>query len=135
MGIEFVRDEVDKRSQQGMDAVKPEPGKHRRWVRTTGHGAESHMAKMRQYGYEPVRAPQDQVTSELLRKKRGRPKQLDTTIRDGTRVLMECPVEMYEARRKEQQELTRRRTAGVMQPLTDRGGFDHTTSRTTNREE
>lgn len=135
MGIEFGRDEVDKRSQQGMDAVAPKEGMHRRWIRTVGHGAEAHLARMHKLGYRPVQGNQAQIVSELLHKKRGRPKQVDTTIRDGTRVLMECPIEDFQARRKAQQDLTRRRTNGVAQPLKDMGGFDHTTSKTTNREE
>lgn len=135
MGIEFIRDEVDKRNGTNVDGVKAEPGKHRRWVRTTGHQAETHLERMAKLGYQPVHGEQARITSELLQRRRGRPKQVDTTIRDGNRVLMECPIEMYEARRKAQQDLTSRRTKGVMGPLTDQGGFDHTTSRTTNREE
>ena len=117
MGIEFVKDERDKRAADPL-RVPERPGFVRRWVRTKGYDAEGHMAKRREQGYVPVaQTPATADAGGDPRLTGAHAAQLDTTIKRGDLMLMECPEERVAARRKAQQELTERRTRGVTERM------------------
>jgi len=113
MGIEFVRDERDKRAADPL-RVPEQPGMVRRWVRIKGYDAEGHMERRKEQGYVPVaRTAASEKAGDDPRLTGAHAAQLDNTIKRGDLMLMECPEERFLARRKAQQELTERRTRGV----------------------
>lgn len=133
MAIEFVRDELDKK-REGLLETPGRPGFHQRWVRTSGYQPQAHLARMQRLGYERVEAKAEQVMTELAQKKRGRPKQIDRTVVNGDVILMECPQEAYEARRREQQALTQRHIGSATQRARSMGATEETVD-TVRREE
>lgn len=117
MTIEFVKDERDKRAADPL-RVPERAGFVRRWVRTKGYDAEGHMARRREQGYVPVdRTPESAEAGNDPRLTGAHASQLDSTIKRGDLMLMECPEERVTARRKAQQELTERRTRGVTERM------------------
>lgn len=114
MGIEFTKDERDKRP--GHPLSPPErPGFNRRWVRIRGYNQETHMARMQEAGYVPVeRSAETKSTGSDPRIKSTQGAPLDSTVKRGDLMLMECPEDKYSERRRAQQELTESRTRGVM---------------------
>ena len=127
MGIEFIRDEADKKMSVDPLGVTERPGYKRRWVRTKGHAAEAHVERMRRLGYEPVAADQADMNVDV-RRKAGRPKKLDGTIQYDDVMLCEIPIEQHEEYRAAQQALTKRRTGDVGKKFVHEnpGTFDET---------
>lgn len=133
MGIEFVRDEADKRRQDPL-YVSERAGFHRRWVRTKGYDAEGHMERMKDLGYVAVeRSSGVQAPEHPAAKKRGA--QLDNTVKRGDLMLMEVPEDVYRRRRVEHQAFTRSRTEAVNKNAKGMGAKDETVVRETVGEE
>ena len=119
MGITVTRDEADKRRQDPL-AAPQRAGFVRRWVRTRGYNQEGHMARMQDAGYVAVeRTETTESAGRDPRMQTTKGEQLDTTIKRGDLMLMECPVERFAARRKAQAAFTEERTTGVMNRFKD----------------
>ena len=127
MGIEFVRDEADKKMQADPLGVTDRPGYKRRWVRTKGHAAEAHVERVRRLGYEPVQRDAAEMVDDP-RRRAGGPKKLDSTIQYDDVMLCEIPIEKHNEYRAAQQALTKRRTGDVGKKFTtdNPGTFDET---------
>jgi hypothetical protein len=109
MGISDFVDERDRRPVDPM-ATGTRPGFTRRWVRTKGYDAEGHMSRMKELGYEPVERSTGSAPANAPELTSGQHSQLDNTYKRGDTMLMECPNERVDARQREQQALTKRRT-------------------------
>lgn len=109
MGVEFVKDERDKRPSEALP-VPERAGFVRRFVRFRGYDADGHQSRMRELGYRNVERTGTAVPDADPRLTSAQHAQIDNTIKRGDTILMECPVERVEARQREQQDLTRRRT-------------------------
>ena len=118
MGITITRDEADRPTDPLR--VPERAGFVRRWVRTRGYNQEGHMSRMQEAGYVPVeRTEKTESAGSDARMQTTKGTPLDTTIKRGDLMLMECPVERFAERRKAQREFTEERTKGVMTRFKD----------------
>lgn len=119
MGITVTRDEADKSTSNPL-ATPERAGFVRRWVRTRGYNQEGHMERMHEAGYVPVeRTAATEKAGSDPRMQTTKGAQLDSTIKRGDLMLMECPADRFNERRKAQQALTESRTRGVMSRFRD----------------
>ena len=110
MGIEFVKDEADKRQFDALALKNADPNKHYRWARDR----DMAIAKHNFNGYGIVDSSSDPVRSvcdESTRMKKSGDN--DTTIKLGDMILMSTSKENYERRMKEEALKVKRQTAGV----------------------
>lgn len=120
MGISDFVDERDRRPVDPM-ATGSRPGFTRRWVRTKGYDADGHMSRMKELGYEPVERSTGSAPDNAPELTIGQHSQLDNTYKRGDTMLMECPTERVEARQREQQALTKRRTQAATAKVPQEG--------------
>jgi hypothetical protein len=106
MSVEVTRDQADKRQFDGLALRNKNPALVYRWARKDDYQIAMH----RYHGYEIVDRREDKVESELnsgTRMKKA--EDTDSTIQLGDLVLMSIDKEAYEARRREENDLSMRR--------------------------
>jgi hypothetical protein len=110
MSLDVVKDQADKRQFDGLALRNRKPGRIYRWARRD----DFQVALNRFNGYEVVDTAEDPVESVLSSGTRMK-KAADTdgTVTLGDLVLMSMPVEDYEQRRRNEEQLAIRRQLAV----------------------
>lgn len=92
-----------------IEAMKKQPGKHYRFVRTSGPDSDINVSRKRLRGYKPVMSSDPEAKGTILEKRVA----VDGQIRFGTQTLMSIPKEQYLKYRKEVRERTDSKLAAI----------------------
>lgn len=109
MGVEFVRDERDKKAPDTLGITGRDPNKAYRWLRKQ----DTNIAMAEHRGWEINRGGKERSVLSPHSGVQRKGTDVDSTVSVGDLVLASMPRERYEQLQKENQDRIRRRTAGA----------------------